>query len=87
MGRVSRERKEALIAGKGAPFRNPFVPTTRYTCSKCKEGIQEPYVTEHLLKCQPEGAICGRCKKRIPALEFLEHYKNCGIPVKEEESV
>jgi len=76
MGRKSREHRQAVVEG-GQPFVNDFKRSQRYHCGKCGDSVMEDYVTEHLLKCQPDGAICEKCKKKIPAAEFVEHSKAC----------
>jgi hypothetical protein len=34
-------------------------------------------INKHLMKCQPNGAMCVKCGKVIPADKFMEHYESC----------
>jgi hypothetical protein len=69
--------KNKLRAEAGQLFRNEYKPQLHFVCGKCKETITELMVTEHLLKCQPQGVMCGICKKVFPPQDFLEHIKGC----------
>jgi hypothetical protein len=77
-GKFQPKDKNKVRAMNGQSFRNEPVPRPLFLkCGKCGTTMPEYTVDDHLLKCQPNGAVCDICKKLIPAVGFLEHIKNC----------
>ena len=53
MGRASRLHREAVIAGKETPFRQPETVHKMFRCKKCGEHMGEVFVREHIRECWP----------------------------------
>jgi hypothetical protein len=76
-GAFKTKNGDVLRALSGQPFRNNTPQVLMFQCGKCHETMTETLATAHLLKCQPNGAICDNCKKVFSAKEFVEHIKQC----------
>lgn len=48
-----------------------------YGCGKCGHQVSEGAVNDHIAKCQPKGAECGKCKKLITDKDFVSHFRSC----------
>jgi len=77
MGRRAKEHTKKVILGQEQPFRQAFVEYAVLRCGRCGGRFHELSVTEHLMKCQPNGARCGKCKGIFKPEEFLAHFKGC----------
>ena len=75
-GRRSQHRA-AVAAGTIPAFRDSFERGLTLRCTKCKQLVGEMNITDHLKKCQPKGAGCGKCNKVVLPDEFLVHFKQC----------
>lgn len=47
------------------------------TCGVCHETFSEEMAGEHLKKCQPHGAKCGKCGQMFMPDDLVPHYKRC----------
>jgi len=58
------------------------VPTRRedtqlLICGKCGQTFTSNMASEHLKKCQPDGAICAKCGRKFMPDDFIPHFKRC----------
>jgi hypothetical protein len=94
-----KDRERALATGMHY-FNGRLVPVTKETypgdrdrdkmiylqCGKCRSVVSEGMVERHIIECQGGFAPCAKCKKRIPATDFVAHWKSCkGVEVKIED--
>ncbi len=81
------------IAGRLVPVTQEKYPGDRHRdeviflkCGKCGNVITQGGVEAHINKCQGGFAPCAKCKKRIPAADFVRHWKECkGVEIKVED--
>ncbi len=77
MGKRDRARRLLLEEGLALPFRNEHAYWNYFYCGRCKQTLTENNITEHLIKCMPQGARCDRCGDVYKPEQFLEHYRLC----------
>jgi DNA-directed RNA polymerase subunit RPC12/RpoP len=46
-------------------------------CMHCGSKVPVSEVEQHIIDCQGGKATCGKCGKKIDAIGFMNHFKNC----------
>ncbi len=66
------------------------VPTRRQDtrvliCGECRQAFTSDMATDHLKKCQPNGAVCTKCGNKYMPEDFINHFLRCLGRIQEVE--